>query len=152
MGNRARYALMTLVLGAGSFYAWLNVFAQGTTFLRYYPSFFYVKDCVVPNPILTPCLYGASAMLVALVWSLALALREAPARAKWLVRLLLFGAVFAAAVLLLETLGYYHVWSFGEAVSCSPGTPPWETPCFFGFLAFLVSALLGMRLKSNKLY
>lgn len=152
MNNRATYVLLAAVLGAGVVVSWYSVFSQAINFLRYYDSFLHVRNCIVPNPVLTPCLYGAIALFVSCVWALSLALTPNPKGSPWLVRLLAFGTVFAAGVLVFEALEYYHLFTLGTGVSCSPGTPPWKTACFSGFLVFLTGSALGMLLTRQRVY
>lgn len=150
--NRTLYVLLAAILGGGVLVSWHSVLSQTLTFLSYYDSLFHVRNCVVPNPLLTPCLYGAIALCIGFVWALSLALSNNPNGSRWLVRLLMFGSVFALCVLLFEALEYYHVFTLGAGVSCSPGTPPWQTACFSGFLVFLTGSLIGMLLVRRRVY
>jgi len=145
-----RYVLSATILG-GAVFAWTTLFGQFERFLGVYHTLFRFADCIMPNPLITPCFYGAVAFLVALGWSAYLIVRPSMRGDVWLSRLLLFGVFFALAVLGYEAAEYYKWIDFGGvSVSCAPGVHPLATPCFTGLLFFgaayaLSFAILRMR-------
>lgn len=135
---------LPLVLAGGTLFSWYNTALLFKAFYVYYPSVLTIGYTLVPNPLLTPCFYGAVAFAGALVWALVLALKPHEASSLWLKRFIVFGVCFASAVLVYEALEYYHLISLSRSVSCSPGVHPFKTPCFGGLL-FFIGAYLTAR-------
>jgi len=138
---------LAVVLGGGVLFSWSQVFAQYLDFLGVYPSIFFFGQTIVPNPLLTPCLYGSVALLVSFVWALTLWISFHERSMRLLSYLLLFGVCFALLVLGYEALEYYHLVQFSVSISCSPGVHPLMTPCAGGFLFFLASWLLSKAIR-----
>ena len=142
--------LQALVIAGGVLFSWGALMGQFGRFYDMYGTFFRFRECVIPNPMATPCFYGAMAFLASFVWATFLVINFRAGSQKWLSRLLLFGVVFALSVLSYEFLQYYHLLG-GPIISCTPGVPPWQTPCFVGFLffvgAFTVSLFVIKRQK-----
>lgn len=129
-----------LILFGGTAFAWSKLIPQFVSFS--------------PNPFLTPCLYGSTAFLVVLFWSVRVYQRPSYQSERYLRNLLLFCVAFAASVVSYEAVEYYHL--FGPSTNafiCTPGVPPIQTPCFTGMLffisAFLVSLLATRHLRSS---
>ncbi len=138
---------LTLTLLGGALFAWTTLFAQFEKFLNLYGTLFRFADCVMPNPLITPCFYGSVAFVVACVWSAWLIKKPSSTGDLWISRFLGFGVVFALAVLGYEAIEYYHLIDFGGvSVSCAPGVHPLQTPCFTGLLFFLAAYLLSFAL------
>ncbi|PJE76116.1 hypothetical protein COV04_01130 [Candidatus Uhrbacteria bacterium CG10_big_fil_rev_8_21_14_0_10_48_11] len=147
--------LQTILLAGGVFISWTTTLGQFRTFHTLYGTLFRFNDCAIPNPFVTACFYGAVAFLVAFGWSLWLSLgSENRTGERYLKNFLLFAVLFAISVLTYESLEYYKVFSFGgKIITCSPGTPLYTTPCFYGMLFFLTSyftALVTLRFVSVK--
>jgi hypothetical protein len=138
---------LPLVLAGGTLFSWYNTALLFKAFYVYYPSVLTIGYTLVPNPLLTPCFYGAVAFAGALVWALVLALKPHEASSLWLKRFLVFGVCFASAVLVYEALEYYHLISLSRSVSCSPGVHPFKTPCFGGLLFFIGSYLTARYVR-----
>lgn len=142
-----RYSLSLTIFG-GAIFAWTTLIGQFQKFLAVYDSIFRFSDCIIPNPIATPCFWGAVAFVVAFIWSLYLIVRPNERGDIWLSRFLLFGVLFALAVLGYEAIEFYHLVDFGGvSVSCAPGVHPLNTPCFTGFLFFLAAFVLSWVLR-----
>jgi len=136
--EKMRTWVLPTFLAAGTLFAWYNVSLQFSKFFVYYDTVFHFQNCIVPNPLLTPCFYGATAFAVAFMWSIVLALKPNQRSFTWLIRFLLFGVCFALVVLAYETLDFYKLIDLGGvSISCSPGVFPLKTPCFGGLLFFL---------------
>jgi len=149
---RTLLALQVLLLLAGSMFAWVKLVPQFTGFYALYGTFLRVSDCVIPNPFTTACLYGSTAFLVALVWSLGAYQKPDLASERRLRNFLLFCVAFAASVVAYEAVEYYKL--FGPSTSafiCTPGVSPLQTPCFIGMLffigAYIASVFATRRLK-----
>lgn len=123
--------VQTLILFGGSAFAWSKLIPQFISFS--------------PNPFLTPCLYGSTAFLVVLFWSVRVYQRPAHQSERYLRNFLLFCVVFAASVVSYEAVEYYHL--FGPSTNafiCTPGVPPIQTPCFTGMLFFIAAFLVSI--------
>lgn len=128
---------LPLMLAGGTLFSWYNTALLFKAFYVYYPSVLMTGHTMVPNPLFTPCFYGAVAFAVAFMWALVLSLKPHERSFIWLTRFIMFGVCFASAVLIYEALEYYHVISLSRSVSCSPGVHPFKTPCFGGLLFFI---------------
>jgi hypothetical protein len=144
MGNMEYGAyLRTFILGAGVVSSWSALIAQFRNFLGAYGTLMHASTTTFSNPLLTPCLYGSLAFLVALVWSTALHIYPNQASEKWLGRLLLFGIVFAVVVVSYDCADYFGLIRFGALFVCTPGVNPLYTACFRGLLFFIAAYAAG---------
>lgn len=137
--KRLSYILSVLLAG-GVIVSWVAVYRLFAQFWPVYGNIFRFRDCAFPNPLATPCFYGAVAFLIAFIWSLTLLKNPSLKSAVRLKGLLIFGTVFALSVLIYEVFDYYKIFS-GPIASCAPGVPPLETPCFYGLIFFATSAI-----------
>ncbi len=132
--------LQAALIGGGVVFSWTALAGQFSEFYNIYGTIFRFRDCAVPNPLATPCFYGALAFAVAFIWSVLLVRKPNLTSARWLRNFLLFGVVFALSVLAYEAVEYYRLFASDvPSISCSPGTPPYATPCFYGALIFIAS-------------
>ena len=145
--------IQSVVLLGGSLFAWYTVY---TDFKRFYDvegTLFRVQDCIIPNPVTTPCFYGAFAFLIAFIWSLYIINWQSEKRS-WhqsrLVWLLIASTLFAWG-----NFGFtlYKFWLSKGAptIGCSGvlSTSPWVTPCFTGAVMFLIALIVGIVLKKK---
>ena len=143
--------LQTLVLTVGAVFAWTTVLGDVSRFVAAGGHLTQFRGCSVPNPLGTPCFYGAVLFVVALVWAMSQLQAAEPARRaqRQLVGMLVAGTLFAWGNFAWEMWRYWHR-AGGAFTSCS-GTlavHPIATPCFTGavlYLAALVAALLAAR-------
>jgi hypothetical protein len=134
----------TVILLAGTLFAWSKLLDQISTFQFRYGTLFRFEDCAIPNPFTTPCLYGSIAFLVALFWSYYLYLKPNARQEKYLRNFLIFSVAFAGSVITYEFIEYYKVFDTGGIIkSCSPGTYPLKTPCFYGLVSFSLACFLS---------
>ncbi|MBU6214913.1 hypothetical protein KGM48_03700 [Patescibacteria group bacterium] len=144
-------ALQTLILFVGAVVAWSSALSQIVDFLARYGTLLRFDELLIPNPLLTSCLYGSIAFLIVLFWSTLVLGRPSYLSERNLRNLLLFCVAFAASVVSMEAAAYYHVIG-AVSFTCSPGIAPTATPCFRGLLAFgaafLAAILAARRLES----
>lgn len=146
------FIAQTLTLLGGTVFAWSKLIPQFSNFQTIYGTIFRFEDCAIPNPLITACFYGSLAFLAALIWSAHLTLNPNEKSARYLRYFLLFCVIFAGSVFSYEVIDYYKIFA-GESIpiSCSPGVPPFQTPCFYGMLffiaAFISAILIAHRLK-----
>ncbi len=136
-------ALQSVILFAGTVFAWSKLIPQFVDFYALYGTFFRVSDCIVPNPFVTACFYGSAAFLVALYASVRLYQNPNVKGVRNLRNFLVFCVTFAGSVVLSEAATYYHWISSSISVTCSPGIAPIYTPCFTGMLCFLAAAVVA---------
>ena len=145
----------TLVLFGGSIFAWYTVY---TDFVRFYGiegTVFKIKDCALPNPVTTPCFWGAFAFIIALSWSIyILRLSDANLQAKQQSRLnwlLIASTLFAWGNFFYTAIPF---WLRGNTpgVGCSGllMTNPFTTPCFGGSVFFLIALIISLILIKKK--
>lgn len=134
------FYIQSLLLLCGTLFSWLALTQQFKVFYAAHGTLFQFTNCIVPNPLVTPCFYGALAFAVAFIWSLYnLCHPDKKHCQRWLRNFLLFGVVFAFSVLTYEALEYYHFFTPENSISCAPGVHPLKTPCFQGALFFLTA-------------
>lgn len=142
------YWVQALALLGGMVFAWTTVTVD---FLRFYNTegtLFKLDDCIYPNPVTTPCFYGAIAFVIAFVWAVSLLKKESEARSKsekYLVAFLSAGTIFAWSNFSLLAYKFYTALP-GEGVGCSgvSATSPFSTPCFYGSVLFLICLVISL--------
>lgn len=143
----------SVILAGGTVFAWSKLLAQFNNFQGIYGTIFRFRDCIIPNPLTTACFYGSMAFIFAVVWSFFIWNNPSHLRERYLRNFLLFCVVFAGSVVSYEFADYYKLFGTNALpISCSPGVFPLLTPCFTGFLFFLVSFIISVfatrRLKN----
>ena len=149
------YTIQTLILLAGTIFAWLTVYSDFAYFYNLYGSISRISNCVIPNPVTTPCFYGAFAFLASLIWSwyiLKYAGEKKADQQRKLNLLLIASTIFAWSNLSLQFYNFY--FKTEEKLSCS-GVPTeniFTTACFIGSLIFLVVLIISLLInyKNNK--
>ncbi|MHB8661035.1 MAG: hypothetical protein ACYC75_03865 [Minisyncoccota bacterium] len=136
--------VQSLVLLAGTVFAWSNFLPQISRFQSLYETLFKFTDCTVPNPLLTACFFGSFAFLIALLWSLSIYRSPNPLRERRLRNFLLFCVVFATSVIVYEAAQYYKLIASAVSISCNPGASPFTTPCFYGDIFFIISLSISI--------
>lgn len=148
------YWLQTIVLFAGVAFSGTTVFRDFSRFFNVEGTLFKIKDCAIPNPVTTPCFYGAIAFLIAFVWSVMILRRSADQRNKQQQRLhwlLIASVLFAWSNFGLEVKRYLDAG--GQAhIGCSGAlvTNPLTTPCFIGSAIFLLALIVSLILLSRE--
>lgn len=147
--NLKRWLIVqTSLLAAGTLYTWYTVVQDFRRFYSYEGTLFKIQDCIVPNPVVTPCFYGAIGFFVALLWSVAILRKRDEVRRRvlqtWLALFLLAGTIFGAVNTGLVMWRFYTPHE-GLAIGCSgvPTDNPFTTPCFIGTSDYLLSFLVA---------
>ncbi len=145
------YWIQSLVLLVGTFFAFSSVTIDYVRFYGIYHSLTRIQNCAIPNPILTPCFYGAFAFLFASIWSLSIIIKKRKAQQAYLHMLLIASTLFAWGNFFLGIYRYYTV-SSGPKVSCSgiPTTNPFLTPCLGGSIIFLIALCLSFYIVKKQ--
>ena len=150
---RKLYAFQSIWLLFGTVFAWFTVISDFNRFYSVYGNITRISDCIIPNPVTTPCFYGAFAFLAAFIWSRYIYLTT---KAKKIanqnkLHLLLIGSnIFAFFNLFIEIYNFYFIKTSSQ-ISCSgvPAKSIFVTPCFIGsvfFLgAFIISTIIRKR-------
>jgi hypothetical protein len=139
------YIAQLAVLLAGNAVAWNAVYDDFARFFGAGGKLLQVAGCSVPNPITTPCFYGAFGFLGALVWAWIIfkktdtiaRVRQQKYLSWFLVGCTLFGGFNFTKLY----LSYLH----GSTIGCSGAamTTPFATPCFYGASVFFLSLLVS---------
>ncbi|OGH10806.1 MAG: hypothetical protein A3B38_03840 [Candidatus Levybacteria bacterium RIFCSPLOWO2_01_FULL_36_13] len=149
------HLLQSFFLLVGTLFAWFTVYGDFTRFYNIYHSLTRVQNCIIPNPITTPCFYGAFAFLGAFIWSLYILKTTAEKKIKhqkFLSIFLVGGTIFAWSNLSLEVYNFY-AQKMGPKVSCSGVATDniFTTACFIGSMIFLVSLITALIIhKRNR--
>lgn len=142
------YITQALVLLGGVLFSWYTVYADFVRFYNTEGTILKIKDCVYPNPITTPCFYGAIVFLIALAWALyvyrdsVFSSRAKKQQKLWLI--LLAGTAFGWVNFGFSLFKFYTA-DVGEQVTCSGVSTdnPFLTPCFWGSVIYLIAFLVS---------
>jgi hypothetical protein len=140
--------ILSILLFTGTLFAWYTVFNDFQKFYRFEGTIFKVTDCVIPNPVATPCFYGAFAFLGAFIWSFFLMKMVAERKRKherFMAWFLSGATIFAWSNFTPDLIAFYF-GSGGLVRGCSGQliTSPFTTPCFVGSVLFLISLIVGL--------
>jgi len=149
--------LQTLVLLGGSIFAWFTVFGDFERFLGAGYPITQFSGCSVPNPLATPCFYGAIVFLITLGWSVSILLasngyQKKIKNQKGLNYLLIAGTLFAWGNFGYQLYLFYKPGA-GEYIGCSgvAASHPIHTPCFYGAVFYLTALIISIIIiKTHK--
>lgn len=146
----------TLVLGLvfllGSVVAWKQVLSEFSQFYALEGTLFKLQNCIVPNPVTTPCFWGAIAFVVGLVWCLVWIMREREKKGYSVKKLWWFSlacTIFAWSNFSYQLYLYYY--KPGSGGQCFAGKGPWTSACFYGSILFLLSLILLSWVKRSRI-
>ncbi|MEK7644102.1 MAG: hypothetical protein AAB390_02250 [Patescibacteria group bacterium] len=144
MNKKNLVILLQTILFAGVIFSWYTVYQDFGRFYAQEGTLFKIKDCVAPNPVTTPCFYGAFAFLGAFVWSLLIpkmAEEKRPLQYKYLSYLIIASVLFAWSNFTYILARFWLRPAGTAAIGCSGQlmTNPFTTPCFIGAAIFLVA-------------
>ena len=128
-------------LAVGAVIAWSTVSLAFVRFYRAEGTLLKITNCQFPNPVTTPCFYGAIAFLVALVWAVSLA-RGANAPVRGYAGLWWF--LLASTIFGWSNVAY-EFWRWNQSstgfilISCTTASisSPFQSPCLYGSTMFL---------------
>lgn len=155
MRNISHNKILTGILLIGTLFAFSAVGKEYIEFYGMYQTIFKIKDCAIPNPITTPCFYGAFAFLAALIYSIKIRKMNVEKMKKntlYLIFLLIASNIFAGVN---NAIIFYKYFTSSDKIGCSgrPIDNPFTTPCSVGgalfFVALLVALLLFEQLKKK---
>ncbi len=143
--------LQMAALLSGSVLAWLTTIKEFVRFYQIEGTIFKIKDCAIPNPITTPCFWGATAFLVALIWAVYI-YKQKKGRGHQR-KLMLFLA--ASTVFGWANVAYDYYKYFGakmEPIQTCSGLvkSPLYTACFWGSVLYLLALLLTIKIVRQK--
>ncbi|OHA81104.1 MAG: hypothetical protein A2675_00790 [Candidatus Yonathbacteria bacterium RIFCSPHIGHO2_01_FULL_51_10] len=145
MKTRNLWIAQSVLIAGGTIFAWNAVVTDFLRFYRTEGTIFKISDCIYPNPITTPCFWGAVLFAVLLILTVRLHNgTEILGRQRRILTLLVVGTLFAWGNFLWGIRSFYSAPS-GEGTSCSgvPVDSPLHTACFYGALFFTASLIAG---------
>ena len=140
MKQNLEYAIKVILAG-GTAFSWTTVYFDFLRFQKIYGTVFRISGCTTPNPVITPCFYGAIAFAIGLYLAITNKFKE-------LYWLLLGGTVFAWGNFSYEAYKFYFY--VGPKVSCSGIVTDniFTTPCFHGAVIYLLAFMAIKFYKS----
>lgn len=137
------HLMLKIILVGGTVFAWFTIFQDFLRFQSIYGTIFRIKDCSIPNPVLTPCFYGGFGFILATI----LAFKSS---FKWLEYLLIGCVIFAFGNLSYEIYKFYFEVNKVK-LSCSGVETEniFTTPCFFGAMIFGLALFSFYQLKKE---
>ena len=146
--------ILIITLLAGTIIAWYHVIKQFAVFYGFEGTIFKVQDCLMPNPVTTPCFYGSFGFLIALIIAIKFFKKKPTSKsAGWFSLYLLAGSIFAWFNAGQDLIEYYSLPVGGTFVGCSGVTitNPFSTACFMGACLFLIAFIISLVLyKQSK--
>jgi hypothetical protein len=138
MYKKAR--LVVLVLGI--FVSWYAVIKAFISFYNIEGTIFKIKDCLLPNPVTTPCFWGALAFFAATVWAYKMFAMNEAKKEKYFLFFMIGSVLFAWTNFMIELKGVTP--KPGSLIAPCPATAanPFLSPCFFGSILFSLSLIL----------
>jgi hypothetical protein len=153
--NKNLFKLQAGVLLIGTLFAWYTVYSDFARFYNLYGSITRISGCAIPNPVTTPCFYGAFAFLLGFIWSVIILRRiskgeEISKKQRNLKYLLIAGTIFAWSNFALEIYKYYSSKT-AVKVSCSGVATDnvFLTACFYGSVIFLTALIVSLVIKKT---
>lgn len=146
--------LQSLTLTGGTVFAWFTVFTDFSRFFNAGHEITTLTGYVPPNPLVTPCFYGAIAFLIALGLSINVILSKAKNLTKHQKRLnylLIAGSLFAWGNVAYEFYKYFQATT-EEYIGCSGHlvSSPFETACFIGACVYLAALVVSVIILKTK--
>jgi len=139
-----------MLLLSGTIFAWGNVIKEFKAYFEAGGELLQFVGCPQTNPIATPCFWGATAFLIAFIWSLYIIQAKSTAqisneiKLKWF---LIASTIFGWGNVALEFYKYYAA-QMQPIVSCTGIIKhPIYAPCFTGSIIFLASLILVYNLS-----
>ena len=144
--------LQSLLLLSGTIFAWGNVLKEFKIYFAAGGQILQTAGCPVTNPIITPCFWGATAFLIAFVWSLNILRIKPTAQISNEIKLnwfLVASTIFGWGNVALEFYKYYAS-KMQPIVSCTGIIKsPIYAPCFTGSIIFLTSLIYALNLSKK---
>ena len=146
--KQIRVAMLLL----GVFVSWKTTLDAFFAFYRLEGTLFKVRDCVIPNPVTTPCFWGALAFFIALIWAYKQLGKEDKKTEKYFLYFMIASVIFAWSNFIIELIGVTP--PEGSLIAPCPATAssPFLSACFFGSILFsfsLITTYLIVK-KHNK--
>lgn len=135
---------------AGVAVSWITTINSFVNFYRIEGTLFKIKDCAVPNPIVTPCFWGALAFIAGAYWAIKLNKEADAGKEKGFLYFIIFCILFAWSNFLVEVLKIDY--KIGGVISPCPVaySSPWVSACFFGSVLFTLSGLTTLLIVKSK--
>ncbi len=156
---RSWYRLQLAAITAGMLFAWYTVITDFMRFYDFHGTLFKIRDCIIPNPVTTPCFWGALGFVLAFIWALHRLRKQdqqgSRPRQGFLALYLLGGTIFGwsnVGILIARFIA-----SEGKpTVGCSGQlmTNPLTTPCAYGaelyFVSLVIASLIYLLMRTKK--
>jgi hypothetical protein len=146
-----KFRLSFLLLGV--IVSWMTTLSSFIEFYRNEGTVFKIKDCIIANPITTPCFWGSLAFLGALVLAYNHLRKEDLKFERNFFYFMIFCILFAWSSFTVELTGVKQAPGAFFTV-CKPAANPFLSACFFGSilftLSFMTSWILFRKTKGLK--
>ncbi len=149
---KKHYYFQASLLFLGNIVAFISVYDDFVRFYGAEGTIFKIENCTYPNPVLTPCFYGAFAFLCALIWTCLILKKDEHLlrirQEKYLSWFLVGGTIFAWGSFTKLSLDYFN----GSRIGCSgaPMTIPFFTACFYGSVLFFLALITSWMILKKE--
>lgn len=139
-----------VVLLLGVFVSWTTTIQAFINFYNLEGTIFKIKDCVIPNPIVTPCFWGSLAFAGGLVWAYKKYKSEKVTSEKYFFYFMIAANIFAWSNFAIELKGITPEPGALVAPCPTTATSPFLSACFFGSVLFTLSLIATYLLYKKK--
>lgn len=148
--NLKKLRIVFLLLG--SIIAWYETISKISEFYDNEGTLFKVKDCVIANPITTPCFWGATAFVIATILAIRYYHKSSKNFEKYFLVFMIACVIFAWGNFAIELVGVTPKPGAIITVCQANPTSPFLSACFFGSILFTLSLVTTylIRVSSNK--
>lgn len=142
--------LRIIFLLLGSFVAWYETITKFQEFYNYEGTLLKIKDCIVANPITTPCFWGASAFVLALILAIVYYRKQSKDFEKYFLWFMIFCVLFAWGNFAIELVGIQP--KPGAIITVCQANPvsPFLSACFAGSILFTLSLATTYKVISSE--
>jgi hypothetical protein len=134
----------SIILFGGVIVSWSTTISSFVDFYQLEGTIFKIKDCMVPNPVTTPCFWGALAFVGAFLWSLKRIINE-----RYMLYFLIFSFLFAWTNFAIELKGVTPKEGALIAPCPAGGRNPFTSACFFGSILFTLGLITSYFVLKN---
>jgi hypothetical protein len=138
--NLKKLRFVTLLFGI--LVSWTATIKAFINFYNIEGTIFKIKDCLIPNPVVTPCFWGSLAFFLAAIWAYKLKNKESLRKENYFLYFMAGSFVFAWSNFVIELIGVTP--KPGSIIAPCPATTssPFTGACFFGSILFTFSLIL----------
>lgn len=142
-----KFRIIFLLLG--SIIAWYETISKFSEFYSNEATIFKIRDCVIANPVTTPCFWGATAFVIATILAIRYYTRPSKNFEKYFLVFMIACVMFAWGNFAVELVGVTP--RPGAIVTVCQANPrsPFLSACFYGSILFTLSLATTYMIRTS---